>query len=89
MRLADTDTLAKPAPFSMPIGNVQLMHGCFSKHMHLAIAQASLPGGAMPRFSTAPGLGVCECSPEGWYDKSASLIPNTDEILKLVKKKRN
>ena len=40
-----------------------------------------------PRPSTAPGLGVCEFSPEGLYDKSVSLIPNTDEKLKLVKKK--
>ena len=38
---------------------------------------------------TAPGLGVCEWSPEGLYDKSVSLIANTDEILKLVKKKMN
>ena len=34
-------------------------------------------------------LGVCEWSPEGLYDKSVSWIPNTDEILKLVKKKMN
>ena len=40
------------------------------------------------RPSTAPGLGVCEWSPEG-YDKSVSWIPTTDEILKLVKKKIN
>ena len=33
------------------------------------------------------GLGVCEWSPEGLYDKSVSLIPNADKILKLVKKK--
>ena len=39
------------------------------------------------RPSTAPVLGVCEWSPEGLYDKSVSLIPHTDEILKLVKKK--
>ena len=45
--------------------------------------------GASPMPSTAPGLGVCEWSPEGLYDKSVSLIPNTDEILKLVKKKVN
>ena len=38
---------------------------------------------------TAPGLGVRDWSPEGLYDKSVSLIPNTDEILKLVKKKMN
>ena len=38
------------------------------------------------RPSTAPGLGVCELSPEGLYDKSVSFIPITDEILKLVKK---
>ena len=42
-----------------------------------------------PRPSTAPGLGVCEWSPEGLYDKSVSLILITDEILKLVKKKLN
>ena len=41
------------------------------------------------RPSTAPGLGVCEWSPEGLYDKSVFLIPNTDEIVKLVKKKMN
>ena len=35
----------------------------------------------LPRPSTAPGLGVCEWSPEGLYDKSVSWIPNTDEIL--------
>ena len=42
---------------------------------------------AWARPSAAPGLGVW--SPEGLYDKSVSLIPNTDEILKLVKKKMN
>ena len=36
------------------------------------------------RPSTAP---VCEWSPEGFYDKSVSLKPNTDEIIKFVKKK--
>ena len=41
------------------------------------------------RPSTAPCLGVSEWSPEGLYDKSVSWIPNTDEILKLVKKKTN
>ena len=45
--------------------------------------------GARPRPSTTPGMGVSEWSPEGLHDKSASLIPNTDEILKLVKKKMN
>ena len=40
-------------------------------------------------WTTAPGLGVCEWSPEGLHGKSVSLIPNTDEILKLVKKKMN
>ena len=30
------------------------------------------------RPSIAPGLGVCEWSPEGLYDKSVFLIPNTD-----------
>ena len=43
----------------------------------------------MPRPSTAPGLIVCERSPEGLYDKSVSWVPDTDEILKLVKKKMN
>ena len=38
---------------------------------------------------TAPGLGVCEWSPDGLKDKSVSLIPNTVEILKSVKKKMN
>ena len=42
--------------------------------------------GACPKPVTAPGLGVCEWSPKGLSDKSVSLIPNTDEILKLVKK---
>ena len=40
-----------------------------------------------PRPSKPPGLGVCEWSHEGLYDKSVSLKPNTDEILKLVKNK--
>ena len=39
---------------------------------------------AVPRPSTAPGLGVDKWSPEGLYDKSESCIPNTDEIRKLV-----
>ena len=43
----------------------------------------------MQRPHTASGLGVCECSPKGLYDKSVSLIPNTDEILKFAKKKMN
>ena len=41
------------------------------------------------RPPTASRLGVCEWSPEGLHDKSVSLIPNTDDILKLVKKKLN
>ena len=41
--------------------------------------------GARPRPSTAPALDVCEWSSEGLHDKS---VPNTDEILKLVKKKK-
>ena len=45
--------------------------------------------GVGPRACTAPGLGVCEWSPEGLYDKTVSLIPNTDEILKFVKIKMN
>ena len=45
--------------------------------------------GVQARPSTAPGLGVCEWSTEGLHDKSVSLIPNTDEILKSVKKKLN
>ena len=40
---------------------------------------------AVTRPSTAPGLGVCEWSPGRLYDKSVSLIPITDEILKFVK----
>ena len=44
---------------------------------------------AVPRPSTAPGLGVCEWSPEGLHDKSVSWIQNTNEILKFVKKKMN
>ena len=35
----------------------------------------------------APGLDVCEWSPEGLHDKTVSLILNTDEILKFVKEK--
>ena len=42
---------------------------------------------AVPRPSTAPGMGVYSSRPEGLYDKSVSWIPNTDEIEKLVKKK--
>ena len=42
-----------------------------------------------PRPFTAPGPGVSELSPEGLHDKSVSLVQNTDEILKLVKKKMN
>ena len=41
------------------------------------------------RPSTSPGLGVCKWSPEGLCDKSVSLIKNTDEILKLLKKNMN
>ena len=44
---------------------------------------------ALPRSSTASGLYVCECSREELYDNSVTLILNTDEILKLVKKKMN
>ena len=54
--------------------------------LHCAIRGAQ---GVLPRPSTAPGLDVCEWSPEGLYDKSVSLKLNTDEILKLVKKKMN
>ena len=43
--------------------------------------------GVLASPSTAPGLGVCEWSPDGLKDESVSLIPNTDEILKFVKKK--
>ena len=32
--------------------------------------------------------GVCKWSPEGLCDKSVSWIPNTDEFLKLLKKKK-
>ena len=45
--------------------------------------------GPLPRSATAIGPGVCEWSPEELYDKSVPLILNTDEILKLVKKKMN
>ena len=44
-------------------------------------------GGGIVKAFSAPGLGVCEWSPAGLYDKSVSLIPNTDETLKFVKKK--
>ena len=43
----------------------------------------------IPLPSTAPGLGVSECTPEGLHDKSVFLILNIDEILKLMKKKMN
>ena len=43
--------------------------------------------GLVSRLSTDPGLGVCEWSPEGLHDKCVSLIQNTNEILKFVKKK--
>ena len=36
-----------------------------------------------------PGPGVYKWNPEGLYDKSVSWIPNTDEILILLKKKMN
>ena len=36
-------------------------------------------------YSSRPAS-VCEWSPEGLHDKSVSLIPITDAILKLVKK---
>ena len=45
--------------------------------------------GALARPSTSPGLDVCEFSPEGLYDKNVFWIPNTDEILILVNKKKN
>ena len=45
--------------------------------------------GVQARPSTAPGPGCCKWSSEGLYDKRVSLIPNTDEIIKLVKKKMN
>ena len=45
--------------------------------------------GALTRPLTAPGLGVCEWSPEGLYDKSVSWIPTTDEMLKLLKNRMN
>ena len=45
--------------------------------------------GVVPRLSTVPGLGVSEESPERLHDKRVSLIPNTDETLKFVKKKMN
>ena len=44
---------------------------------------------AQSRHSLGPGLSVCEWSPEGLLDKSVSLILNTDEMLKFVKKKMN
>ena len=43
--------------------------------------------GAGARPSAASGLGVCEWSPQGLYDKTVSWIPNTDEILKFLNKK--
>ena len=64
---------------------VQLLDHCLwsiefaSSRFHWAVA----------RPSTALGLGASEWSPEGLHDKRVSWIPNTDEILKLVKKKMN
>ena len=45
--------------------------------------------GCQPRSSTTPGLGVYKWSPEEFYYKIVSWIPNTDEMLKLLKKKMN
>ena len=45
--------------------------------------------GQAKAFYTAPCLGTGEWSPKELYDKSVSLIQNTDETLKLVKKKMN
>ena len=42
-------------------------------------------GPAKAFYSSRPGVG--EWSPEGLHDKTVSWIPNTDEILKLLKKK--
>ena len=50
----------------------------------MKIIRLSSVGRTCPRRSTAPGLGA-----EGLHDKSVSWIPNTDEILKFVKKKMN
>ena len=66
--------------------------GCCCKFFDLLPAFTPCIRGAqvvLPRLSTAPGLDICEWSLEGLYEKSVSLIPNTDEKLKLVKKKMN
>ena len=56
---------------------------------YISSIDIQLYGRAVPRPSTASGLGVCEWSPEGLHYKSVSLILNTDEMLKLVKKNMN
>ena len=61
----------------------------FIKRKNMQRNRIGVPDGGDPRPSAAPGLGVCEWRLEGLHDKSVSLIPNTDEILTLVKKKMN
>ena len=55
--------------------------------LHILNQNLVIKGRPEKRPYTAPGLGVCEWSPEGLYNKSVSWIPDTDEILQLVKKK--
>ena len=79
-----TQVLVLGPTYSYPDTQVQVLsprHSCALTQTHLLRPR--------PRPSTAPGLGVCEWSPEGLKDKSVSLITNTDEILKFVKKKMN
>ena len=47
-----------------------------------------LRGSVLRQVPLHSRLGVYKWSPEGLYDKSASWIPNSDEILKLLKKKK-
>ena len=57
--------------------------------IHMRSIQRMTVLGGLNQGFLAPGLGVCEWSPEGLYDKRVSWILNTDEILKLLKKKEN
>ena len=61
-----------------------MLSAFIEKTTHLIIPQQRCLH-VVARPSSAPGLGVCEWSPEGLYDKSVSWIPNTDEILTLMK----
>ena len=68
------------------IGRKRYLYKGIDNYINPLLEDPILPR-AEPRPSKAPGLSVCEWSPEGLQDKSVSLIPNTEEILKLMKKK--